>query len=254
MAIISGIAWISFGSKHIISSANRWTKRTNHPNVGGHASHLCDGFGRKLGYSFTAGEFSYNNSYHTSIKAAPYEALYGRKCRSPLCWAEVGDKQLIGPELAQETTDKIAKIREHIKAARDRQKNYADRRRKPLSFKVRDKVLLKVSPWKGVARFGKRGKLNPRYIGPFEILEKIGTVAYKLKLPEELINIHDTFHVSNLRKSPTEETVVIAADEIHVDDTLQFTEEPVEVGLEIPQDKEKSYQTSQGQLEFTSRT
>ncbi|KAJ0752837.1 putative nucleotidyltransferase, Ribonuclease H [Helianthus annuus] len=94
-------------------------------------------------------ESSYNNSYHTSIKAAPYEALYGRKCRSPLCWAEVGDKQLIGPELVQETTDKIAKIRDRIKAARDRQKSYADRRRKPLSFEVGNKVLLKVSPWKG---------------------------------------------------------------------------------------------------------
>ncbi|KAJ0603514.1 putative nucleotidyltransferase, Ribonuclease H [Helianthus annuus] len=174
-------------------------------------------------------EFSYNNSYHTSIKAAPFEALYGRKCRSPLCWAEVGDKQLIGPELVQETTDKIAKIRDRIKAARDRQKSYADRGRKPLSFEVGDKVLLKVSPWKGVARFGKRGKLNPRYIGPFEILEKIGTVAYKLKLPEELSNVHDTFRVSNLRKSPTVDIVIIPADEIHVDDTLQFTEEPVEV-------------------------
>ncbi|KAJ0853490.1 putative nucleotidyltransferase, Ribonuclease H [Helianthus annuus] len=174
-------------------------------------------------------EFSYNNSYHTSIKATPYEALYGRKCRSPLCWVEVGDKQLIGPELVQETTEKIAKIRDRIKAARNRQKSYADRRRKPLSFEVGDKVLLKVSPCKGVARFGKRGKLNPRYIGPFEILEKIGTVAYKLKLPEELSDVHDTFHVSNLKKCPTVETVIIPEDEIHVDDKLQFTKEPVVV-------------------------
>ncbi|XP_035845281.1 uncharacterized protein LOC118491536 [Helianthus annuus] len=103
------------------------------------------------------------------------------------------------------------------------------RRRKPLSFEVGDKVLLKVSPWKAVARFGKRGKLNPRYIGPLEILEKIGTVAYKLKLPEELSNVHDTFHVSNLKKSPTVDTVIIPADGIHVDNTLQFTEEPVGV-------------------------
>ncbi|KAJ0810087.1 putative nucleotidyltransferase, Ribonuclease H [Helianthus annuus] len=168
-------------------------------------------------------EFSYNNSYHTSIQAAPFEALCGRKCRSPLCWAETGDKQLIGPDLVQETTDTIIQIRDRIKAARDRQKSYADKWRKPLAFEVGDMVLLKVSPWKGVVRFGKRGKLNPRYIGPFEILEKIGTVAYKLKLPEELNSVHDTFHVSNLKKSPTQETVVIPADEIHVNDKLQFT-------------------------------
>ena len=119
-------------------------------------------------------EFSYNNSYHTSIKAAPFEALYGRKCRSPICWAEVGDNQLTGPELVHETTEKIVQIRNRMAAARDRQKSYADKRRKPLEFQVGDKVLLKVSPWKGVIRFGKRGKLNPRYVGPFEILERIG--------------------------------------------------------------------------------
>ncbi|KAJ0918494.1 putative nucleotidyltransferase, Ribonuclease H [Helianthus annuus] len=174
-------------------------------------------------------EFSYNNSYHTSIQAAPFKALYGQKCRSPLCWAETGDSQLIGLELVQETTDKIFQIRDRIKAARDRQKSYANKKRKQLSFEVGDKVLLKVSPWKGVARFGKRGKLNPRYIGPFEILEKIGTVAYKLKLPDEVSSVHHTFHVSNLRKSPTQDTVIIPVDEIHIDDKLQFTEEHVEV-------------------------
>ncbi|XP_021974122.2 uncharacterized protein LOC110869108 [Helianthus annuus] len=113
--------------------------------------------------------------------------------------------------------------------ARGRQKSYADRRRKPLAFDEGDMVLLKVSPWKGVARFGKRGKLNPRYIFPFKILEKIGTVEYKLELPEELNGVHDTFHMSNLKKSPTQETVVIPTDEVHIDDKLRFTEEPVEV-------------------------
>ncbi|KAJ0481098.1 putative nucleotidyltransferase, Ribonuclease H [Helianthus annuus] len=174
-------------------------------------------------------EFSYNNSYHTSIGAAPFEALYGRKCRSPLCWADAGDRQLVGPEMVQETTDKIAQIRDRISAARDRQKAYADRSRKPLEFEVGEMVLLKVSPWKGVARFGKRGKLNPRYIGPFKILERIGLVAYKLDLPAELNGVHDTFHVSNLKRSPTQDTVAIPTDEIHVDDTLHLVEEPVEV-------------------------
>ncbi|GJU16903.1 retrotransposon protein, putative, ty3-gypsy subclass [Tanacetum coccineum] len=129
-------------------------------------------------------EFSYNNSYHTSIKAAPFEALYDRKCRSPICWAEVGDAQLTGLEIVHETTEKIIQIKKRIQAARDRQKSYADRRRKPLEFEVGDKVMLKVSPWKGVIRFGKRGKLNPRYIGPFRIIAKVGTLAYRLELPE----------------------------------------------------------------------
>ncbi|GKC64432.1 putative reverse transcriptase domain-containing protein [Tanacetum coccineum] len=125
-------------------------------------------------------EFSYNNSYHTSIKTAPFEALYGRKCRSPICWAEVGDSQLTGPEIIHETTEKIVQIKSCIQAARDCQKSYADIRWKPLEFQVGDKVMLKVSSWKGVIYFGKRGKLNPRYIGPFKIIAKVGTVAYRL--------------------------------------------------------------------------
>ncbi|KAI3819573.1 hypothetical protein L1987_13414 [Smallanthus sonchifolius] len=174
-------------------------------------------------------EFSYNNSYHTSIKVAPFEALYGRKCRSPLCWAEVGEKHLTGPEIVQETTDKIFKIKDRLKAARDRQKSYADNRRKPLEFQIGDRVMLKVSPWKGIARFGNRGKLNPRYVGPFEILARVGPVAYKLKLPQELSNVHDTFHVSNLKKCLSDETLIIPPNEIHIDDKLHFIEEPVEI-------------------------
>ncbi|GJR31393.1 putative reverse transcriptase domain-containing protein [Tanacetum coccineum] len=145
-------------------------------------------------------EFSYNNSYHASIKAAPFEALYGRKCRSPVCWSEVGDAQLTGPELIRETTEMIVQIKNRLLAARSRQKSYADVRRKPLEFEVGDKVMLKVSPWKGVVRFGKRGKLSPRYIRSFKILSRVGLVAYKLELPRELQGKHNTFHVSNLKK------------------------------------------------------
>ncbi|GJX34034.1 putative reverse transcriptase domain-containing protein [Tanacetum coccineum] len=174
-------------------------------------------------------EFSYNNSYHASIKAAPFEALYGRKCRSPICWAEVGDVQLTGPEIIHETTKKIVQIRQRLQAARDRQRSYANIRRKPLEFQVGDRVMLKVSPRKGVIRFGKRGKLNPRYIRPFKILERIGPVAYKLELPEELSNVHSTFHISNLKKCLSNESLVIPMKELRLDDKLNFVEEPVEI-------------------------
>ncbi|GJZ19441.1 putative reverse transcriptase domain-containing protein [Tanacetum coccineum] len=174
-------------------------------------------------------EFSYNNSYHKSIKCAPFEALYGRKCRSPVIWAEVGESQLIGPEIVQETTEKIIQIKERLKTARSRQKSYADKRRKPLEFKVGDRVLLKVSPWKGVVRFGKKGKLAPRYVGPFEIVECVGPVAYRLKLPQELSCIHDTFHVSNLKKCLAESDVQVPLEEIEMDENLRFVEEPIEI-------------------------
>ncbi|GJX55946.1 putative reverse transcriptase domain-containing protein [Tanacetum coccineum] len=174
-------------------------------------------------------EFSYNNSYHASIKAAPFEALYGRKCRSPVCWAEVGQVQLTGPEIVQETTKKVIQIKQRMQAAHDRQKSYADLKRKPMEFQVGDRVMLKVSPWKGVVRFGKRGKLNPRYVGPFKVLEKVGSVAYKLELPQELSRVHNTFHVSNLKKCYSDEPLAVPLEGLHVDDKLRFVEEPVEI-------------------------
>ncbi|GJW63706.1 putative reverse transcriptase domain-containing protein [Tanacetum coccineum] len=172
---------------------------------------------------------AYNNSYHLSIQCAPFEALYGRKCRSHVLWAEIGEGRLIGPELVLETTDKVVLIKEKLKATRDHQKSYADKRRKPLEFEVGDRVLLRVSPWKGIVRFGKKGKLAPRYVEPFEILERIGLVAYRLRLPDELNSVHDTFHVSNLKKCLADANFHVSLDEIKVDKTLCFVEEPVEI-------------------------
>nr|GEU49213.1 putative reverse transcriptase domain-containing protein [Tanacetum cinerariifolium] len=174
-------------------------------------------------------EFSYNNNYHTSIKAAPFEALYGRKCRSPVCWPEVEDVHLTSPEIVHETTKKIVEIISKIQAACDRQKSYADMRHKPLEFQVGDKVMLKVSPWKGVICFGKQGKLNSRYIRPFKVLAKVGTVSYRLELPQHLIRVHRTFHVSNMNKCLSDESFVISLDEFHIDDKLHFVEEPTEI-------------------------
>ncbi|GJR79171.1 hypothetical protein Tco_0149956 [Tanacetum coccineum] len=153
-------------------------------------------------------------TYHASIKAAPFETLYWRKCRSLVCWSEVGDSQLTVPKLVRETTKKIVQIKNRLITARSRQKSYADVKRKPMEFQVGDMVMLKVSPWKGVIRFGKRGKLSPRYIRPFKIIERIGPVAYKLELPNKLCGIHSTFHVSNLKKCLADENFVIPLEEI----------------------------------------
>ncbi|GJU32611.1 putative reverse transcriptase domain-containing protein [Tanacetum coccineum] len=174
-------------------------------------------------------EFSYNNSYHASIKVAPFEALYGRKCCSPVCWVEVGEVQLTGPEIVQETTEKVIQIKQRIQAACDRQKSYANLKCKSMEFQVRDRVMLKVSPWKGVVHFGKRGKLNPKYVGPFKVVAKVRAVAYKLKLPQELSRVHNTFHVSNLKKCYADELLVVPLDGLHIDDKLHFIEEPVEI-------------------------
>ncbi|GJV53341.1 hypothetical protein Tco_1449082 [Tanacetum coccineum] len=144
-------------------------------------------------------------------------------------WAEIGEGQLIRPELVQETIEKISHIKDKLKFARDRHKSHADKRRKPLKFSVGEHVLLKVSPWKGVVRFGKKGKLAPRFVGPFEITKRIGPVSYRLRLPKELNGVHDTFHVSNLKKCLADPTLQIPLDEIQVDAMLNFVEEPVEI-------------------------
>ncbi|GKA62926.1 putative reverse transcriptase domain-containing protein [Tanacetum coccineum] len=174
-------------------------------------------------------EFSYNNSYHASIKAAPFEALYDRKCRSPVCWAEVGEVQLTGPEIVQETTEKVIQIKQRIQAAHDRKKSYVDIKHKPMEFQIRDRVMIKVSPWKGVVRFGRRGKLNPKYVGPFKVLAKVRAIAYKLELPQELSRVYNIFHVSNLKICYSNEPLAIPLDGLYIDDKLCFMKEPIEI-------------------------
>ncbi|KAD4585810.1 hypothetical protein E3N88_23411 [Mikania micrantha] len=174
-------------------------------------------------------EFSYNNSYHSSIDMAPFEMLYGRKCRTPICWGEVGQKELGNLDVVKATTERLEQIKSRMKAAQDRQNSYADKRRRPIEFQVGDMVLLKVSPWKGLIRFRKHENLSPRYIGPFKILARVGEVAYRLELPDELSKIHPTFHVSYLRKCVTDETSHIPYEEIEIDNKLNYVEHPVAI-------------------------
>ena len=142
-------------------------------------------------------EFAYNNSYQASIQMAPYEALYGRPCRSPLCWTEVGESSIMGPDLIRDTSEKVSLIRQRLLMAQSRQKSYADVRRRPLEFEVRGHVFLKVIPKRGVVRFGKRGKLSPRFIGPFELLERVGAVVYRLALTPSMAGVHEVYFRSS---------------------------------------------------------
>ena len=145
-------------------------------------------------------EFAYNNSYQASIQMPPYEALYGRPCRSQLSWTEVGESSIAGPNLIRDTSEKVFLLRQRLLMTQSRQKSYADVRRRPLESEVGDHVFLKTMPKRGVVRFGKCWKLSPRFIGPFEILERVGTVAYRLALPPSMSGVHEVFHVSMLRK------------------------------------------------------
>ena len=172
-------------------------------------------------------EFAYNNSYQASIQIAPYEALYGWPCRSPLCWTEVGKSSITGLDLIGDTSVKVSLIRQRLLTDQSRQKSYADVRRRPLEFRVRDHVFLKVIPKRGVVRFGKRGKLLPRFIGPFEILERVGTVAYRLALPPSMSGVHEVFHVSMLRRYTPDLAHVVDWGEIEVDTDGTFEEGPV---------------------------
>lgn len=175
-------------------------------------------------------EFAYNNSYHSSIGMTPYEALYGRPCRSPVCWAEVGDNKVMGTEVVQETTEKVSIIRDRIRRAQSRHKSNADKKRRSVEFEVGDHVFLKVSPMKGVIRFGKKkGKLSPRFVGPFEILDKVGELAYRLALPPMMSSVHNVFHVSMLRRYIKDASHVIDYGTVEVNGDATYVEAPVRI-------------------------
>ncbi|KAG8503264.1 hypothetical protein CXB51_001221 [Gossypium anomalum] len=174
-------------------------------------------------------EFAYNNSFQSSIKMAPYEALYGRKCRTPLFWTELSESKIFGVDLIKDAEQKVKIIRESLKAASDRQKSYADLKRKDIEYQVGDKVFLKVSPWKKILRFGRKGKLSPRFIGPYEISERVGPVAYRLILSLELEKIHNVFHVSMLRRYRSGPSHIINPSEVEIQSDMSYEEEPIRI-------------------------
>ncbi|KAK1618809.1 hypothetical protein QYE76_024326, partial [Lolium multiflorum] len=179
-------------------------------------------------------EFSYNNSYQASLQMAPFEALYGRKCRTPLNWSEVGESQVFGPDVLREAEEKVHKIREYLKTAQSRQKSYADKRRREMTFEIGDFVYLKVSPLKGMQRFQLKGKLAPRYVGPFKVLSRRGEVSYQLELPEEMAAVHNVFHISLLRKclevpEKTEVFKNIDHRSVDINTDLTYREVPIRI-------------------------
>jgi hypothetical protein len=173
-------------------------------------------------------EFSYNNSYQASLKMSPFEALYGRKCRTPLYWDQTGESQFFGPELIQEVEEQDRVIRENLRVAQTRQKSYADNRR-PLEFEEGYYVYLKVSPLRGMRRFKVKGKLSPRFIGPFRVFRRVGEMAYQLELPDNLSDVHNVFHVSQRKKCLRVPEEQLPMEELSVQGNLTYTEYPIKI-------------------------
>jgi hypothetical protein len=186
-------------------------------------------YGKNWEDSLAFAEFSYNNGYHTSLKKAPFEVLYGRKCCMPMMWSEVGDRVIESPDFIKAAEEKIAEVRENLRIAQSRQKSYTDKRRRELKFDVGYHVYLKVSPIRGTRRFRVRGKLAPRYIGPYPAIKRIGVVAYKIKLPEQLSDVHNVFHVSQLWKCLRVPEEQVVPDTLDLQDDLRYQEVPVQI-------------------------
>jgi hypothetical protein len=186
-------------------------------------------YGKSWDKSLPYAEFSYNNSYQASLKMAPFEALYGRKCRTPLYWNQTRESQVFGPEILQAVESQVQIVRENMKTAQSRQKSYTDNRRRELIFEVGDFIYLKVSPMRGMRRFKVKGKLSPHYIGPFKILERKGEVAYQLELPDSVSDVHDVFHVSQHKKCLNVLEEQLPMEELNVNEGLTYFEYPIRI-------------------------
>ena len=198
-------------------------------------------FGKKWEVSLPYAEFSYNNSYQASLKMAPFEVLYGRKCRTPLNWSETGERPLFGPDIIQQAEDQVRIVREHLKTAQSRQKSNYDRKHTEMVYQPGDYAYLRVTPMRGTHRFGIKGKLAPRYIGPFRILGRRGEVAYQLELPPNLSQVHDVFHVSQLRRCFKDPVREVDHDMIDLREDLSYPEFPARILDEaVRQTRQKS--------------
>jgi hypothetical protein len=174
-------------------------------------------------------EFSYNNSFQSSLGRAPFEALYGRKCRTPLNWSETGERRFFGPDMIKEAKDQVGIIRERLKAAQSRQKSNYDRHHQEVRYEVGEQAYLRVTPLRGVHRFGIKGKLAPRYVGPFRILAKRGTLAYKLELPPTFPEVHDVFHVSQLKRCFKDPIRGVDHETLDLQEDLTYREYPIRI-------------------------
>ena len=179
--------------------------------------------------SLPCAEFSYNNSYQESLKMSPFEALYGRRCRTPLNWPETGDSRIFGPEVLKEAETKVKLIRDRLKTAQSRQKSYYDQKHRQISFEPNEYVYLGVSPMRGLQRFKVKGKLTPRFVGPFRIIARRGKVAYQLELPSELSDVHDVFHVSPLRRCVRNPDKQVQHQDLHLQPDLTYKERPIKI-------------------------
>jgi hypothetical protein len=186
-------------------------------------------YGKSWDKSLPYAEFSYNNSYQASIEMAPYETLYGRRCRTPLFWSQTGESQVFGPEVLKDAEKQVQMVHESLMVAQSRQKSYADKRRRDLSFEIGDFIYLKVSPMRGTRRFRVKGKLAPRYVGPFKIIDRMGEVAYQLELSPQLSEVHDVFHVSQLKKFLRVLEEQLPMEYLDLRGDLTYSERPIKI-------------------------
>jgi hypothetical protein len=211
-----------------LSSSDRWIDQKSKPDSEGHAESFCSAIQRNWDKSLPYAKF-YNNSYQESLEMALFEMLYGRRCRTPLFWNATRERKVFGPDILQEAEKQVHSVRENLRSSQSRQKSYVDHRRRELSFEVGDFVYLNVSHVRGLHRFKVRGKLTPRFIGPFKIVEKRGEVAYQLELPPQLSDVHDVFHVSQLKKCLCVPEEQLPMKDLDAKEDIYYQEYPIKI-------------------------